>query len=168
MAPFAAFSQNCWFVEWGERQPLLLSQDNRARLVYDQILADTSGNWNILLIRLGGLQNNQRSIYLKSSGYQVSAIKKDRMGHDSSFLLDSMLSNKLYSIVTKKDSINGFYAGDCDKVSAHESELLVIKNHQLNKWIEAYSARGGLQEVLQGKKEYDYLLAICEFINTVE
>jgi hypothetical protein len=163
----SAFSQSCWFTEWGGHQPIQLNKENKARLFYDEVLADTSCNWNILFIRFGGLQNDQKTIFLKSKEYQASVIKLNTMGLDSNFIMDSLFANKLYSIVTRKDSINGFYAGDCDKLSAHESELIVIKNYKLNKWIEAYSARGDLQEVLQGKKEYGYLLALCEFINTV-
>ena len=148
---------------------MLLSQDDKYRSIYDQIMADTSDTWNILLLELGGLNSNGKSFYLKSCANASVYFSKDILGELFRKNKDSLYTNRLTVILKQLSDINGFYAGDCtDYVSSHSSELLIIKNWHLNKWIEAYSGRGSLKEVLYGKDDYAWLLALCNYIEDIK
>jgi len=148
---------------------MMLSHDDTYRSIYNEVMADTSDTWNILLLELGGLNSNRKSFYLKSCANASVYFSKDILGELSTKIKDSLYTDKLAVLLKQIGDINGFYAGDCtDYVSSHSSELLIIKNGHLNKWIEAYSSRGSLKEVLYGKKDYAWLLDLCNYIEDIK
>lgn len=161
-------SQDCTLVNWQGSKPFVLSKGNRANFIYDRIVGDTSSNWNVLLVRFGGLLNNQKSVYLNTCGNRLATISTDSSGETSKKLLDSIRFEKLNVALNRRDSLNGFFSGNCkDYVSYHNTEFLVIKNQKLNKWIEIYVTAGSLREVLRGKKEYEFILALYEIVDKV-
>lgn len=161
----AGKSQDCTLVNWQGSKPFVLSKDNRADFIYDRILGDSSSNWNVLLVRFGGLLNNQKSVYLNTCGNRIATISTDSSGKVSETLLDSIRFEKLNVALNRGDSLNGFFSGNCkDYISYHNTEFLVIKNQKLNKWIEIYITAGSLREVLRGKKEYEFILALYEIV----
>lgn len=169
MSVLPGIAQKCWFTEWGGRPPLVLGQDDNYRTIYNQIMADTSDTWNILLLELGGFKNQREGFFLKYSTGDSIYYSKDILRENLERMNDSLYTNRIAVLFKQIGDINGFYAGDCyDYVSSNSSEFLIIKNGHLDKWIEVYSGRGSLKEVLFSKEKYAWLLNVCNYVKDVK
>lgn len=166
---FTVQCQDCQINNWQGNKPFILGQDNNAYTMYDHIVNDTSSNWHILLVRFGAQLNNQTITNLNICGENTVVISKQSRTKKSKELLNDITADHLHQLLSRTDATNGFFSTTCKNyISTKQSELLVIKNQKLNKWIEVYVSDGNLLEVLNGKKEYDFLTELYKFLKQID